>query len=157
MRCAGDRTRAGRLSIVTATFACFAALLAGCSDDPSSPRPRAISKLTVVVSTSGDDVDADGYFVIIDRSSQPQRVQANGRVAFYGLAVGSHSVDLTEVEPNCVVDGGSATVTISAPGAVADMDLHVTCSALGSVRVTVATTGTDVDANGYTVVASATG
>jgi len=157
MRCAGDRTRAGRLFVVTATFACFAALLAGCSDDPSSPRPRAISKLTVVVSTSGDDVDANGYFVIIDRSSHPLHVQANGRVTFYNLAVGSHSVDLTEVEPNCAVDGGSATVTISAPGAVADMDLHVTCSALGSVRVTVATTGTDVDANGYTVVANATG
>jgi dipeptidyl aminopeptidase/acylaminoacyl peptidase len=36
------------------------------------------------------------------------------------------------------------------------MDLHVTCSALGSVRVSVATTGTDLDGNGYTVVAHAT-
>jgi len=93
MTCAEDPTSAGRLPIMTATFVCFAALLAACSDDPSSPAP-AIGKLNVTVSTSGDDADTDGYLVIVDRSRQPVRVQANGSVAIYGLAVGSHSVDL---------------------------------------------------------------
>ena len=153
MTCAEDRRSAARRSILTATFACFLAPLVGCSDDPSAP---AIGKLSVKVSTSGDDADPDGYLVIIDQTRRPVRVQANGSVVIYGVAVGSHSVDLIEVEPNCVVDGGTAVATISSPGAVTDMDLHVTCSALGSVRVTVATTGTDLDGNGYTVVARAT-
>jgi hypothetical protein len=65
---------------MTATFVCFAALLAACSDDPSSPAP-AIGKLNVTVSTSGDDADTDGYLVIVDRSRQPVRVQANGRAS----------------------------------------------------------------------------
>ncbi len=142
--------------VVPTVRACFAALLAGCSDDPSSPRQPAVTTLHVTVSTSGVDVDTDGYYVSIDRLPQPLRVQSNGRVTFYGLAVGTHSIDLTEVAPNCVIDGGSSAVTISSPGLVTDADVHVTCAALGNVQVTVATTGTNLDVNGYTVVATST-
>ena len=134
----------------------FAALLAGCSGDPSSPpRQPAISTLRVTVSTSGDDVDTDGYRVIIDRTSQPTPVESNGSVTFHGLTIGPHTVELTEVAPNCVVNGGLAVVvTIASPEVPVSADLRVTCSALGGVRVTVATTGTDLDGNGYTVVAN---
>jgi len=146
---------AGRL--VQSVTVCFAALLAGCSDEPSSPsRQAAITTLRVTVSTSGADADADGYFVHIDRSIGPLPVQSNGSVMFFGLRVGSHTVELSGVAPNCVLDGGGPFVaTISSPGLVTDTDLHVTCSALGSVRVTVATTGTDLDRNGYAVIANA--
>jgi dipeptidyl aminopeptidase/acylaminoacyl peptidase len=71
--------------------------------------------------------------------------------------VGRHTVDLTEVAANCVVDGGSSVVvTISSPGVAAGTDLHVTCSTLGGVQVTVATTGIDLYQNGYTFVANLT-
>jgi len=142
--------------VVPGVRVCFAALLAGCSDDPSSaPREPAISTLRVTVSTTGDDIDTDGYLVIIDRTREPLPVESNGSVTFSGLAMGPHTVDLTEVAPNCVVDGGSSVVvTISSPGVPVAADLHVRCSAVGGVRVTVATTGTDLDPNGYTVVAT---
>ena len=156
MTCAVARTSAAPLSIVTAIFACFAPVLAGCSDDPSSPpAATAITKLTVAVSTSGEEIDSDGYLVVVDQWRVPVRVQANGSVTFYEVGFGSHSIELIEVAPNCVVDGGSATVTIPSPGGVAATDLHVTCSALGDVRVTVVTTGADIDTNGYAVVANA--
>ena len=144
--------------VVPSVPVCFAALLAGCSDDSSSPpRQPAVSTLRVTVSTSGDDTDTNGYLVIIDRTRQPLPVESNGSVTFYGLAVGTHTVDLTEVAPNCVVDGGSSVVvTIASPEVPVSTDLHVTCSAIGGVRVTVATTGTDLDQNGYTVVANLT-
>ena len=142
--------------VVPGVRACFAALLAGCSDDPSSPpREPAISTLRVTVSTSGDDADTDGYLVIIDGTSQPLPVESNGSVTFHGLAVGPHTVNLTGVASNCVVDGGaSILVTISSPEVAVAADLHVRCSAVGGVRVTVATSGTDLDPNGYTVVAN---
>src|SRR4029453_13044233 len=85
-----------------------------------------------------------------------QGVASNGSITLYGVGVGTHSVELGGVAPNCVVEGGTSTVTISSPGAVADLSLHVVCLALGSVQVTVATTGTDLDGNGYTVLANAT-
>lgn len=147
------------MPIVPLVGMCFAALLIGCSEDkPSSPPPPPppVSKLTITVSTSGADIDADGYLVTIDRSGQPVRVQSNGSVTFSGLAIGRHTVDLYDVRPNCVVDGGSFAVTISSPGVAAAANITVTCSALGDVRVTVATTGTDVDVNGYTVSANDT-
>jgi WD40 repeat protein len=151
-----------RPGVVPGIGACFVALLAGCSDDPSSPpsppsppspAPPATSTLRVTVSTSGDDTDPDGYLVQVDGTGQPVRVSPNGSVSFSGLRVGAHTIDLTEVASNCVVDGGSSiVVTISSPGVAAATDLHVTCSSLGGVQVTVATTGTDLDGNGYTLV-----
>jgi len=148
-----------RPGVVPGVCACFVALLAGCSDDPSSPpsppspAPPATSTLRLTVSTSGDDTDPDGYLVQVDGTGQPVRVSPNGSVAFPGLRVGDHTIELTEVASNCVVDGGSSiVVTISSPGVVAATDLHVTCSSLGGVHVTVATTGTDLDGNGYTLV-----
>ena len=134
--------------------AVLATLLAGCSGDPPvPPTGPATGTLRVTVSTSGDDPDADGYLVLVDQG-QSSRVASNGSVTFEGLGVGTHAVDLLEVAENCAVDGGlSVVVTISSPGAAAATDRHVRCSSLGAVRVTVATTGTDLDRNGYTVVA----
>ena len=150
----------GSARVVATVHSCVAALLVGCSDDPSSPPPPppppTVTTLRITVSTTGADVDPDGYLVFIDRAPQPLRVQSNGSVTFYGLAVGTHSIDLTEVAPNCVIDGGSSAVIISSPGLVIGADVHVTCSALGNVPVTVATTGADLDVNGYMVVATST-
>ena len=137
---------------------CLAALLGGCSDDPSSPPPPAypLTALRVTVSTSGADVDTDGYQLIVDGSGPGPGLASNGSVTLYAVGLGPHSIGLGGVAPNCVVEGGTSTVTIPSPGAVADVSLHVICLALGSVRVTVATTGTNLDGNGYSVVATAT-
>ena len=153
MSYAEDRTRAVRL--LSGACACFASLLAGCSDDPSSPpREPATTTLRVTVSTSGDDTDPDGYVVVVDGTGRLSPVPSNGSVTFSGLALGTHTIELTEVAANCAVDGGSSiVVTISSPVGAAT-DLHVTCSSLGGVRLTIATTGTDLDGNGYTLVVS---
>lgn len=136
---------------------CLIGMFAGCSDEPSSPPPGpSFGTLRVTVSTSGADVDADGYLVIVDRSQVPVRVPANGQLTFPGLGMGTHTIDLAEVAPNCLVVGGPSTITISSPDPIVDVDVHVTCSALGTVRVTVSTSGTDLDQTGYTVLAYGT-
>jgi len=132
---------------------CFIALLVGCSDDPSSPlqTPPQRSTLRITVSTSGADVDTDGYFLSIDQSREPVQVGSNGSVTFYGVGVGAYHLTLTGLAPNCVMDPGSTEVAVLSPGLDMSAELHVTCSAFGAVQVTVATTGDDRDGNGYAV------
>lgn len=135
--------------------ACFVALLLGCSDDPSAPPRPVISYLRVSAATSGSDIDTNGYLVILD-SREPLRLPPNGSVLFDSLGTGTHYLTVTDVEPNCVVGGGPLNVGIAALGDSAHSDLQITCSALGTVQVTVSTTGADVDENGYAVIATAT-
>ena len=135
--------------------ACFLALVVGCSDDPSAPPPplpkAAVGTLRVTVSTSGADVDTDGYQVSIDQSGTVLQLGSNGSVTFSGVKVGTYQVTLSGVAPNCVLDGGPSNVAVLSSGIATDVSLHVTCSAFGNVRVTVATTGDDRDGNGYAV------
>jgi len=145
-----QRQAAARL--IACVRVCFIALLVGCHDDPSSPpsSPKtSVSKLRVTVSTSGADVDTDGYMLSIDQTREPVQVGSNGSVTFYGIGVGTYHLALTGLAPNCVLDPGTSEVAVLSPGLDMSADLHVTCSAFGSVRVTVATTGDDRDPNGF--------
>ena len=54
--------------LIACVRVCFIALFVGCHDDPSSPpsSPKtSVSKLRVTVSTSGADVDTDGYQLML--------------------------------------------------------------------------------------------
>jgi dipeptidyl aminopeptidase/acylaminoacyl peptidase len=122
-------------------------------DDPSLPSspPPPITTLRVSATTTGPDPDADGYLVWIDNGGRATALPSNGSVTFYGLDTGTHVVHVVNVAPNCAIDGGALVVTISSPGISVGSDLHITCTALGEVRVTVSTTGTDRDTNGYVI------
>jgi Tol biopolymer transport system component len=82
-------------------------------------------------------------------------VSQNGSVTVDGIREGTHSISLTGMTGNCTVVGGARSVTISARNAVVEVAFSVTCDALGSVEVTVATAGTHPDPTGYTVVVHA--
>jgi len=134
-------------------------LLLGCAD-PASPFEHVADNtgiLRVRVTTEGPDVDANGYLVSIDDSRSFSRVAANGSVTLHGLLLGTHALFVTDVAPNCVVDVSEEKVTLSIAGRIVDADLHVTCSALGALRVTVTTTGSDLDANGYRIAVNGLG
>ena len=145
---------------VSATLAagCFGGvLLAGCSGEPASPGPATTpAAIRVSATTSGPDADADGYLVSLDRRPAQQRLASNGSVTFGGLAPGTHLIDVFDVAPNCAIDARSLVVAIPSAGVAADTALHVTCEALGSVRIAVTTQGVDVDLNGYQVTVSGT-
>lgn len=112
----------------------------------------------VVVSavSSGVDFDQDGYTVQVD-SQPPVAVAVNGTAA--GIAVfgaGTHSVTLSGIATNCTVSAPNPRlVTIAAGGAAPDTaatTFTVTCAtAPGSIAVSVATGGVDLDPDGYTV------
>lgn len=108
----------------------------------------------VSTSTTGVDLDADGYTVTLDGSvSQP--VATNGNVTFTGVPSGSHTVALSGLAGNCMVSGASSQTVTVRSGATASAPFSVSCaptgSGSGSLTVTTSTTGSNLDPDGYTL------
>jgi hypothetical protein len=97
--------------------------------------------LEVAASTTGEDLDPDGYTVTVD-GAQTQRVPTNDRVTFAGLAAGGHEVLLDDVADNCTVSGANPRTVNVPAGETASTTFDVTCEGQppppppGGVRIT---------------------
>lgn len=110
--------------------------------------------LTVTTSTTGSNLDPDGYTVTVDGGAS-QAIATNGSVTFTGLSAGSHSVALSGLAANCVVSGSNPQTVTVPTGGTASASFAVGCAAAGgdgSLTVTTSTTGSNLDPDGYTVV-----
>jgi hypothetical protein len=104
----------------------------------------------VKTSTTGVDLDPDGYAVSVDYlAAQPLGV--NATMTIPNLAVGSHSVALSGVAANCTLAGPNPANITVANGDTTRITFSISCVAVGWVRIATATTGVDLDLNGYTV------
>ena len=111
-----------------------------------------VGAVEVTVSTTGEDIDPDGYTVGLDGTSS-RSVAANGMTIFTGVAPGTHTLTLQNIEPNCDVTSSNPTSTNATPGDTVSVSFDVACEGLtGDLEVTAATTGQDEDPNGYFVV-----
>lgn len=81
--------------------------------------------LRVVVSTTGSDVDQDGYVVALD--TLRQSVSVNGSAVFSRVTAGSHTAILLDVSENCVVGGRNPRKLMIAQGGVAEIRFEVDC------------------------------
>ena len=109
------------------------------------------SALHVTTATTGVSLDADGYSLCVDYATDWESyagcatdgaVGVNGAVTL-SVASGTHVVGLNGVAPNCTVSGDNPrTVDV---GDSTDVSFVITCVATGTVHVTTATTGTDLD------------
>jgi hypothetical protein len=105
----------------------------------------------VTAATTGADLDADGYLVSVD-GGPGQAVGVNDVIVIEGLKAGAHLVALGGVAANCAVDGANPWTVSITRGATAEVDFAVSCAAVtGSIRVTAATAGVDLDPDGYSV------
>ncbi len=116
--------------------------------------PPAAGTLRVTTATTGAELDPDGFTVTVDAGPDwPGPV--NGATIVANLPAGDHTVALGGVASNCVVEGTNPRTASVAAGATAEVTFAVTCTALpspgGNLRVTTATTGADLDPDGYTV------
>ena len=75
----------------------------------------ALGNLTVSTSTSGANLDPDGYTVAVD-GGPGQAIGINGSLSFTNQAAGSHSVTLSGVAVNCTV---APTITLGVAGPTA--------------------------------------
>src|SRR5206468_2958772 len=106
--------------------------------------------LTVTTSTTGSNLDPDGYTVTVDGNQKA--IGINNSVTFSGLSPGNHSVQLNGLAQNCTVSSNPRTVSITA-GTTATTTFTVSCTApttTGTLSVTTATTGQNIPAS-YTL------
>ena len=121
------------------------------------PIPPGTGSVVVEVTTTGDPVDADGYTVTVHGDpAWSEAAGPNDSVRFDGLSPGGHSVELSGIAPDCEVSGHNPRMVTVVAGAEARMSFSVTCGgdppdATGWLLVQVTTTGSRVDADGYTV------
>jgi Tol biopolymer transport system component len=111
--------------------------------------------LRVITTTTGADLDPNGYVVVLNNGRSRLPVSVNGTLSIIG-GVGGYAIELTDVAPNCKIDdtsgGGTRRIVyVTAAGDTVDVTFTVTCVALASLQVTVTTDGTDLDPDGYRV------
>jgi hypothetical protein len=130
------------------------AALAGCGqgDDLAEPAPPALRVTTV---TAGNGSDPDGYALVIDGRAAIL-MQPLDTVLESGVSPGAHTIDLQGISEGCSVQGGPSRTAQAAEGTTTVVDFVVTCSVAepaptGSIRVTLTTSGVDLDPDGYVV------
>jgi hypothetical protein len=137
----GVTVSAGQIAQVPFTVTCVA---------PGS----ATGTLDITTSTSGPDPDPDGYSLSLDGgASQP--IGANARLTLPNVASSAHRVELLGLATNCAVTGANPLNVTITPGQTTTAAFAITCTprpvGTGSVQVTVATTGSSLDTDGYSV------
>ena len=107
--------------------------------------------LSVTTTTSGADLDPDGYGVSVD-GGVTRPIGLDDTVTFPDLSVGDHQVELTGLAPNCAIQGENPRGVPVADGQTTPTTFAVVCAiTTGSIRVSVFTSGFFQDMNGYTV------
>ncbi|HEX2249073.1 MAG TPA: hypothetical protein VHH32_01915 [Gemmatimonadales bacterium] len=110
--------------------------------------------IEITTSTTGSDLDPDGYSVSVDGAAG-QPLGPNARLTVSNVPSGAHRVDLLGIAANCSLSvPNPRRVTVTA-GSSVTVAFAVNCAArppeTGAVRVSVSTSGASQDADGYTV------
>ncbi len=110
-----------------------------------------LPSLTVTTSTTGVELDSDGYSMAVD-NLPGQTIGASASVTVDRLADGAHTVTLSGIAANCAVDGDNPKAVTTGPNATATLTFAVNC-APSTATLTVVTTssGPSPDADGYTL------
>jgi len=127
------------------TWLALIALLPACGD-PTAPAPPTLEVQAV---TTGQPVDPDGYAVQVDGRSHVA-VGVNATIRVGDLAPGNHQVVLNGVAPNCALAGPNPRIVDMRASDVTPVRFEVQCGTPpGSIEVVIATTGDDLDPDGY--------
>ncbi len=121
--CLGSRAPVSRWLAILVGVA-----VAGCGDgSKSTAGPNAaIGVIEVTTSTTGVDLDPDGYRLIVD-GSQGAPIGRDGSVVLSRLRAGTHELDLGDVAGNCAIAGERPrTVSVSA-GSTARLGFEIDC------------------------------
>jgi Tol biopolymer transport system component len=124
------------------------AVVVACSGETVGPVD---GTLEVTASITGSGSDPDGFLVVVSRGMR-RRLAPGEPVVLGPIPSGTQEVALEGIGPNCAaVDAATRSVTITA-GDTTRVAFEVTCAlAAGTLHVTVQTTGSDLDPNGYDV------
>src|SRR5947208_1018122 len=113
--------------------------------------------LTVSNSTTGSNLDPDGYTVTVSgpAGTASKTMATNGNVIFANITAGSYQVTISGQAANCTVTSANPQTANVPSGETATTSFTVSCAAtLGTLTVSNSTTGSDLDLDAYTVTVS---
>ncbi|OLD89516.1 MAG: hypothetical protein DMD38_05110 [Gemmatimonadetes bacterium] len=126
-------------------------LLAIACDEPIGLQVAGPGSLRITVSTTGLEPDSDGYFVIVD-GLNVATISASAQWTDPSVQVGEHSVLLGGTAANCTVTSLNPVAIKVRAQTLTTVTFAVQCvSTHGSLHITTATSGVDLDPNGYYV------
>src|SRR5437870_11053345 len=112
------------------------------------------------VSTNTTGVDPGGGYTVTVDGGASQPIAANGNVTFTLLYAASHTVVLSGVAGNCTLTGSNSQQVNVSAGQTASLTFSASCAPLGpgsgTLTVNTGTTGSNPDADGYTVTVDGT-
>lgn len=124
--------------------------LVGCAGDATGPSGGA-GDARIATSTAGQDVDPDGYTLVVD-SEESRAIGVNDTVEASTLPPGRFVFELDDVAPNCEVEDPNPRALRVRAGEMASTTFEVGCGAReGDLEITASTSGEDPDPDGYTV------
>jgi hypothetical protein len=85
------------------------------------------ASLEITTLTTGTSLDPDGYSVIVDYD-RTQSIGINATLPVSGLAEGDHSVTITGLASNCVLQGDNPLTVTTADNALATVRFTISCS-----------------------------
>lgn len=127
-----------RIAVVTFTMSCTAR----------------VGSVRVTTTTTGPDADPDGYMATV-MGGPSLAIGTNATITLPNVREGVRLVVLTGVASNCDVAGLDTIGVSVALGTTVDASFSIQCVGVGSLEVTVSTTGVEPDADGYVVVVDA--
>jgi hypothetical protein len=125
------------------------AFTASCGDNGSDTNAPDSGIIDVNTITNGPEPDADGYSIGLDGVDQGA-IGLTASIRLQNVDPGDHHVQLNGVSSNCTVSGQNPRTVTVPPGSVVPVSFQVTClGTLGGIDVSVTTTGTSTDPDGY--------
>jgi hypothetical protein len=154
------RRRWYRLAAHNFALVSAAAIWLACSGGTEPVPPATTGAVEVTTATGGVDLDTDGYMLFLD-GVEVQPIGPSATTTLDQLTASAHVVGLAGVAGNCQVEGSNPRgVTVTAGGTAAAA-FAVACVQVppdaGTIGVSVATAGADLDPDGYAVTLDAAG
>ena len=103
----------------------------GTTEVPFSVACLDTGSVHVAITTTGMDVDANGYLVCVDHSVSScfwsARVHANDVIVISGVTAEPHTISVGEVAGNCTVSGGTSKAVTVLARSTTDVSFNVGC------------------------------
>ncbi|MGD8427501.1 MAG: IPT/TIG domain-containing protein [Balneolaceae bacterium] len=107
--------------------------------------------LEVSVSTSGSDLDPDGYTLKLD-TGELRALSKNDTVTFKGLEAGEYEMELKDIADNCSSNGTNPRTVNISNGPKTSTSFSITCTEIGKIAYISTRTGDNeiwsIDADG---------
>ncbi len=119
---------------VTLWLWCLASACSDPTDGSDSPAPTT-GALELTISTSGHDLDPNGYTLSVDGGA-PTTLPANGMVTQDEMQVGTHALSLGGMDENCALQEQVPFPFSIVAGGQTKVALHVTCDFANTLAFT---------------------